>query len=188
MKNLIEISNFCKKYQNDEIVMKDIIINNKITLLIGKNGSGKSTLLKAIGGLIKYCGTIKTTGKITYMSEFTSFPPDLTIKEFVFSLNNISKHKKSEEELLLLIKIFNLNTKINALLSSLSKGMKAKLNLVQVLMENSDIYLLDEPINGLDSDGVNCLINFIVNSNKCFVISTHLIDDFKTLKSEVIKL
>jgi ABC-2 type transport system ATP-binding protein len=188
MKYLIKVSNFSKKYKTEEVIIKDILITNRITLLLGKNGSGKSTLLRAIGGFIKYIGNIQINGKAAYMSEFTSFPTDLTMKEFIYSLNNVSKNKSTEKEIENLFKLFNLSNKTSHLLSSLSKGMKAKINLVQVLIEKSDIYLLDEPINGLDKDGVKCLINYLEKSDKNFVISTHLIDDFKNLKSEVVNL
>ena len=188
MKYSIKVSNFSKKYKIEEVIIKDILITNRITLLIGKNGSGKSTLLRSIGGFIKYKGDIQINGKVAYMSEFTSFPTDLSVKEFIYSLNKVSKNKTTEKEINNLFKLFNLSNKTSHLLSSLSKGMKAKINLVQVLIEKSDIYLLDEPINGLDKDGVKCLINYLETSNKYFLISTHLIDDFKNLKSEVINL
>lgn len=188
MKYLIKVSNFNKKYSNEEVTIKDILITKRITLLLGKNGSGKSTLLKAIGGLIKYEGSINIIGKTAYMSEFNSFPDDLNLVDFIYSLKNVSKHSINEKEIKNLFELFHLNNKKSELLSHLSKGMKAKVNLVQILMEESDIYLLDEPINGLDKEGVNCLLNYLQKSKKCFLISTHLIDDFKNLKYEVINL
>ncbi len=188
MKSLIEVTNFIKDYQFEEVMIKDLIIKNRITLLLGKNGSGKSTLLKAIGGLIKYRGNININGKAVYMSEFTSFPVDLTVNEFIYSLNDISSNKIEEKEIKNLFNLFDLGNKTNNLLSSLSKGMKAKVNLVQVLIEEASIYLLDEPINGLDKSGVKCLVNYLEKSDKVFVISTHLIDDFKNLNYEVIEL
>jgi len=60
-------------------------------LLVGVNGSGKSTLLKAIAGLIKYEGIIENNLKVSYMSEHPVFPTDLTVIEFLRTLNNISK-------------------------------------------------------------------------------------------------
>ena len=188
MKYLIKISNFSKLYKIEEVIIRDILITNRITLLLGKNGSGKSTILRAIGGFIRYKGNIQISGKVVYMSEFTCFPTDITVKDFIYSLNKVSMNKTTEIEIENLFKLFNLSNKTSHLISSLSKGMKAKLNLVQVLIEKSDIYLLDEPINGLDKDGVKCLINYLEKSDKNFIISTHLIDDFKNLKSEVIYL
>ncbi len=188
MKYLIKVTNFIKKYKNEEVIIKDLLVTKRITFLLGKNGSGKSTILKAIGGFIKFEGDIDINGKVAYMSEFPSFPIDLTVNEFIFSLNKISENKIEEKEIVNLYKLFNINRKTDHLLSSLSKGMKAKVNLVQVLIENSEIYLLDEPINGLDKNGVKCLINYLEKSHKNFVISTHLLDDFKNLKGEVINL
>lgn len=188
MKYLIKVRNFSKKYPKENVKINDITITNRITLIAGKNGCGKSTLLKALGGFIGYDGDVDIQGKTAYMSEFTSFPSDLTIDDFINSLNKISSNRTLKEELSNLYKIFNLTSKIYHFLSSLSKGMKAKVNLVQILMEKADIYLLDEPINGLDKEGVNCLIEYLRISSKIFVISTHLIDDFKELECEVINL
>ena len=150
---------FGKRILFDEVNTK--FIQGNCYGIIGANGSGKSTLLRAIGGFIKYGGNIQISGKVVYMSEFASFPTDLTVKDFIYSLNKVSKNKITEIEIENLFKIFNLSNKTSHLLSSLSKGMKAKINLVQVLIEKADIYLLDEPINGLDKDGVKCLINYL---------------------------
>ena len=188
MKFLIKVSKFRKNYKNEIVFLDDILVTNRITFLLGKNGSGKSTLLKAIGGLINYEGIIKTSGKVVYMSEFTSFPEDLTLSEFIYSLNKVSKTSIGDKDIENLLEIFQLINKKNVVLSSLSKGMKAKVNLVQVLVEKADVYLLDEPINGLDKDGVKCLINYLKQSDNNFLISTHLIDDFKSLKCEVIHI
>lgn len=188
MKYLIKVSNFSKKYKTEEVFIQDFIIKNKITLLVGKNGCGKSTILKAIGGFIEYKGNIHINGKTVYMSEFTSFPNDLTVQEFMHSLNDVSTNKITDVELLKILKMFKLSNKMNHTLSSLSKGMKAKLNLVQVLIEKAEIYLLDEPINGLDKDGVKCMIDYLDKSDENFIISTHLVDDFNLLKSEIISL
>ena len=104
MKYQIKVSKFRKKYKNKEVVIKDILITKRITLLLGKNGSGKSTLLKAIGGLIKYEGSISVIGKVAYMSEFNSFPYDLKLIDFINSLNSVSKHSISDIEIKKLFK------------------------------------------------------------------------------------
>ena len=188
MKYLIKVKNFSKKYRVEEVIIEEILISKRITLIQGKNGCGKSTILKAIAGLVSYEGVIEVNGKVSYMSEFPSFPVDLSVKEFIGSLYKISTSKTSLEEVKNLYEIFKLDNKTDLLLSSLSKGMKAKVNLVQSLMEKADIYLLDEPISGLDNDGVKCLIKYLKNSMKSFVISTHLIDDFNKIHDEVIEL
>ncbi len=188
MKYLIRVTNFIKKYRNEEVIIKNFIINERITLLVGKNGSGKSTILRAIGNFIKYEGIIEVNGKVSYMSEFPSFPNDLTVNDFIYSLRNISKLEVDNKEVDNLLKLFKLERKRDELLLNLSKGMKAKVNLIQCLIEEADIYLLDEPISGLDKDGVKCLIKYINKSDKYYVISTHLIKDFNEIRSEVISL
>lgn len=188
MKYPIKVFNFIKEYKNEVVTIKDFIIGKRITLLVGKNGSGKSTILRAIAGFIKYEGIVEVSGKVSYMSELPYFPNDLTMDEFISSLNSISKIKNKESDIKELLRLFKIEGKRKQLLSSLSKGMKAKVNLIQCLMEEADIYLLDEPISGLDKDGVNCLIKYIDNSEKIFIISTHLVSDFKDVSNEVINL
>lgn len=188
MKYPIKVFNFIKEYNNEVVIIKDFIIGKRITLLVGKNGSGKSTILRAIAGFIKYEGIVEVSGKVSYMSELPYFPNDLTMDEFISNLNSISKIKNKESDIKELLILFKIEGKRKQLLSSLSKGMKAKVNLVQCLMEEADIYLLDEPISGLDKDGVNCLIKYIDNSEKIYIISTHLVSDFKDISNEVINL
>ena len=67
MKYQIKVFNFIKKYKIEVVKIKDFIVNDRITLLVGENGSGKSTLLKAIAGLIKYEGIVEVIGKTSYM-------------------------------------------------------------------------------------------------------------------------
>ena len=62
MKYLIKTSNFIKKYKAKEVVIRDLLISKKVTLVVGENGSGKSTILKAIGGFINYEGNIEVNG------------------------------------------------------------------------------------------------------------------------------
>lgn len=188
MNMTIKVKNFKKQYHNHTVELEDIIISKRVNLIVGKNGSGKSTLLKAMANLIKYSGEIKNDNKICLMSEDVSYPRDLELDTFLMRLNMISYNKSSTEDIHSLLVSFNLIHKQHELLDSLSKGMKTKVNIVQCLMEKSDIYLLDEPLNGLDKEGVACLINYIKKSNKTFVISTHLATDFLKVSDEVFYL
>ena len=188
MKYLIKVSNFSKNYKVKEVVTKDFIITKNVTLIIGENGSGKSTIIKAICGFINYEGNIDINGKISYMSESPIFPVGITVNEFITRLKHISINSLNDQLIKNLFKTFKIEDKLDTLISSLSKGMKAKLNLIQCLMENVDIYILDEPLSGLDKEGVYHLINYIKSSNKSYIISTHLLKDFEHISDEVIIL
>lgn len=180
---LIEIKNFTKIYKNKVITIPDIAIKSKVTLLIGKNGSGKSTILKAIAGMIKYKGTISTIKSISYMPENPSFPNEITLNQFLYNLYQIDDIDYDYKGLLTK---FSLKSKIDEYINALSKGMKAKLNLIQCLMAQKEVYLLDEPLSGLDEKSVQLLVEYIHKTDKVFIISSHLEEAFEKLDSEVI--
>jgi len=188
MNTIIEINNFRKQYSSLLVRLEDIKITKRVNLLIGKNGSGKSTLLKAIAQLIKYEGEISCDKKICFMSEHVSYPLDLDLGTFIKHLIKVSLSSIKEEERQELLVSFNLENKLEEKLHSLSRGMSSKVNIIQCLMEEADIYLLDEPLSGLDKLGVKNLINYIKSSNKVFIISTHLNNDFKEICDEVFYL
>ncbi len=188
MNTIIEIKDFKKQYHNYLVSIKDITFTKRVNLLVGKNGSGKSTLLKGMAKLINHEGQILNDCKISFMSEFVSYPLDLDLNTFLTQLNKISMNLLSENEMTNLLVNFRILDKLNESLHSLSKGMKAKVNVIQCLMEDADIYLLDEPISGLDKLGVKSLIEYIKASKKMFVISTHLDNDFKEICDEVFYL
>ncbi len=188
MNSLIKITAFQKQYQHHLVVIDDFEIKQGITLLVGKNGSGKSTLLKAIAHFISYEGTIENIGKVCLMSEIVVYPQDIDVITFLNHLNNISEDKKTVNEIDYLLTIFNLLDKKRALISNLSKGMKGKINLLQCLMEKADIYLLDEPLSGLDKAGITQLINYLKRAHSNFVISTHSPKAFADLEKREVRL
>ena len=183
---LVQINDFFKKYKRVIISIERLEISTGITLLIGENGSGKSTILKAISGLIQYEGEIISDCKVSYMSEFSSFPYDVSVFDFLSIINKL--HRGNHEKMMELLLFFTLDDKLLEPLSSLSKGMKAKVNLIQCLMYDADLYLLDEPFSGLDQDSVEKLLEYVKNSEKSFLISSHYIGVFQKLGGNVVNL
>ena len=169
--------------ENDHVKIDKISINKRVTLFIGKNGSGKSTLLKAVSNLISYEGEIITSKSISYMPENPIFPKEITVKEFLFNLYQLEPNDYDYNDLIVK---FGLKDKIHEKINALSKGMQAKLNLIQSLMVDKDLYLLDEPLSGLDETSTKILVDYIKNSKKNFIISSHLEETFLGLECEVI--
>ena len=161
MIEFIDVSYFYgKKQALNNVNLK--IKKGSFNLFIGHNGSGKSTTVKLILKLIhKEKGTIiRNYDSYCYMPEKTILPDYITIEDFLKDLSFFSKDCNYERYL----EIFNMDKTM--LISSLSKGNKQKVALIQLLMEDKDLYILDEPTNGLDQESINILIKLLKEKNK----------------------
>lgn len=195
---LIKCENLCKKFDNQEI-LKNInltITDGKIIRLLGKNGAGKTTLIKLFNGLLtKTSGNITVLGKeigttskniISYLPERSYLDKNNNIKEVLnffrefYDSFDIKKAKKLLKDLSL-----NENTK----LSKMSKGNLEKLGLILVMSRKAKIYILDEPLGGVDPATRDYILNTILNNfdeGASIIISTHLISDIEKILDEVI--
>ena len=179
-----------KKYK-DNVLFKDINIKfpkNKKILIKGINGSGKSVLLKMIVGYSKPdIGTItvdnKVIGKdVDFLADAgitinaPDFMADLTGMENLKYLANINK-KVSEDKIIELVKLFDLEYNINKKYKTYSLGMKQKLRLIQAFMEEPSYLILDEPFDALDKKTQDLLMNmldkFIKQKNKTLIYTSH---------------
>ena len=196
--NLLEIKHVTKKF-DDKIILNDINLKikpGKIYGLLGKNGAGKSTLIKLINDLLTISeGSILVNGKeigvdskkiISYLPERTYLDKTLTVQGTLeyFSLFyedfDIEKAKKLVQDLNL-----NLNQKLN----KMSKGMLEKLQLILVMSRNALLYILDEPLGGVDPATRDYILDTILNNfneKASIIISTHLISDIERILDEVI--
>lgn len=195
---LIKCENLCKKFDNQEI-LKNInltITDGKIIGLLGKNGAGKTTLIKLFNGLLtKTSGNITVLGKeigttskniISYLPERSYLDKNNNIKEVLkffsefYDNFDIKKAKKLLKDLSL-----NENTK----LSKMSKGNLEKLGLILVMSRKAKIYILDEPLGGVDPATRDYILSTILNNfdeGASIIISTHLISDIEKILDEVI--
>ena len=196
--NLLEIKHVTKKF-DDKLILNDINLKikpGKIYGLLGKNGAGKSTLIKLINDLLTINeGSILVNGKkigvdskkiISYLPERTYLDKTLTVQGTLeyFSLFyedfDIEKAKKLVQDLNL-----NLNQKLN----KMSKGMLEKLQLILVMSRNALLYILDEPLGGVDPATRDYILDTILNNfneKASIIISTHLISDIERILDEVI--
>jgi ABC-type multidrug transport system ATPase subunit len=175
----IELKNVKKHYHNGTIEYKNYIFKAEKTILLGENGSGKSTLLKAIAGLVNYEGEINVDATLSYLPENPSFPKDVSVMDFLVALNAYNEK---------LLRDFHLMEHQTKKLSSLSKGMKQKVNIIQTLSVKASWYLFDEPAEGLDEETLNILITILRHLKSKWILATHRLKAFESLDALVISL
>lgn len=195
---LLEIKNFYKNY-GEKQVLNNITLTvprGKIIGLLGKNGTGKTTLIKLINGLLTPTeGEIIFEGEkigpqsklnIAYLPERTYLDKSMTINETLkffkefYSNFDIDKAKD-------LLKKLDLNE--NQKIIKMSKGMQEKVQLVLVMSRKADLYILDEPLGGVDPATRDYILDTILtnfNEGASIIISTHLISDIERILDEVI--
>lgn len=196
--NLIKCTNLTKKFDNKTILnnINLTITENKIIGLLGKNGTGKTTLIKLINDLLTpTSGKILIEGKkpspetkeiISYLPERTYLDKTMTIKETLIFFSEFYKNfniKKAKK----LLK--DLNLEEDQKLSKMSKGMLEKLTLILVMSRKAKIYILDEPLGGVDPATRDYILDTILTNfdeNASIIISTHLIEDIEKILDEVI--
>ena len=195
---LLEIKNLNKSFDKKEI-LKDINISinsGKIIGLLGKNGVGKTTLIKLINDLLTpTSGEILIKGKkigvdtkkvISYLPERTYLNKQMKVSEVISYFEDFYDNFDSEKAKKLLK---DLDLDINQKLTKMSKGMQEKVQLVLVMSRKADLYVLDEPLGGVDPATRDYILDTILsnfNENASVIISTHLISDIEKILDEVI--
>ena len=195
---MIEFIDVCKNF-DEQAVLKNInltIPKGKIIGLLGKNGMGKTTLIKLINDLLTpTSGDILINGNkpgveskkiISYLPERTYLDKSQTPLEVInyFSIFYEDFHK---EKALNLLNALNLET--NKKISKMSKGMQEKLQLILVMSREADLYILDEPLGGVDPATRDYILDTILSNFKegsSVLISTHLISDIERILDEVV--
>lgn len=195
---LLECKHLCKNFDDKEI-LKDInlkIPRGKIIGLLGKNGMGKTTLIKLMNDLlIPTSGEVLINGEkpgvnskkvIAYLPEKTYLSKEMTIKQVIKYFEEFYDNFDIEKAINLLD---DLDLDINLKISKMSKGMQEKLQLVLVMSRNAELYILDEPLGGVDPATRDYILDTILsnfNDGASLIISTHLIADIERILDEVI--
>ena len=186
--------NFGEKHILKDINLK--IESNKIVGLLGKNGSGKSTLFKLANDLLTVSsGEVLIDGKpvsveskkaISYLPERPYFDPNLKVSDTIKLFETFYEDFDTQKADKLLI---DLDLDKNMRLSKMSKGMKEKVQLVLVMSRKAKIYILDEPLGGVDPASRDYILQTILKNfdeNATLLISTHMIADIEKILDEVI--
>ena len=200
MSTLLEIRNLTKSYGKGP-VLQNVSLNvdsGRIVGGIGPNGCGKTTLFKIIAGLISdYQGTVmvdgsppgvKSKAEASFLPENTYFDGGIkaagAISMFADFYRDFDRQKALE-----LLKRFNLEPGMK--LKSMSKGMQEKLQLILVMSRAAKLYLLDEPLGGIDPAARDIILDVILKNyseNSTVMLSTHLIHDVERVFDDVIMI
>ena len=196
MNELVEIVGLTKAYDTRNVAVNNVTLTlpkGKIIGLLGPNGSGKTTLIKMMNGLLtpgqgsikiggQYVGT-ETKAHVAYLPDRTYLPGGKKISEILdYFYQDFSKEKALEM-------LRSLNIEPSVKLKTLSKGNKEKVQLILVMSRQADLYILDEPIAGVDPAARDYILRTIItnyNPEATVIISTHLIGDIEKVLDEVI--
>ena len=200
----IKVENVYKSF-GKTVVLQNINVlfeKGKIHGLIGRNGSGKTMLMKCICGFVPVSsGEIIINGKflkngkeipdnIGVIIETPGFLPAYSAYRNLKFLADI-KGKISKQQIYEAISKVGLDPKSKKHVGKYSLGMRQRLGLAQAIMENPDILILDEPMNGLDKDGVKDMQNYLLDlkaKGKTIIIASHSSEDISILCDEVYEM
>ena len=196
--NLLKIKNLTKKFDNKTILdnINLEIPKGKIVGLLGKNGAGKTTLMKSINDLLTIdSGEILFKGKkigvsskehISYLPERTYLDKSMRVKDVINYFTDFYKDFDSEKAYSLLK---DLKLDPESRIVKMSKGMQEKLQLILVMSREADLYVLDEPLSGVDPATRDYILDTILSNFKegsSIIISTHLISEIERILDEVV--
>lgn len=175
-----------------------VFSGGRITGLLGPNGSGKTTLMKLAAGLLvptggslRVCGQApgpQTKARVAYLPERTYLPAGLRVRETLELFCDFYADFSREKAVSMLA---DLKIQPGDKISAMSKGTREKVQLVLVMSRAAGLYLLDEPIGGVDPAARDYILNTIISNyskDATVVISTHLIEDIEPVLDEAVFL
>lgn len=198
MTSILRAEKISKSYLNKKALSEvDLdIMPGKIIGLLGPNGSGKTTFLKIAAGILHPSkGEILIDGQkpgvytksiVSYLPDNEYLPKWMKVKDAVKYFKDFYSDfdEKKAREMLVFMKLDE-----NSTVKSLSKGMEEKLKLSLVLSRTAKLYILDEPLGGVDPTTREQILNAIVNNfseNSSMIITTHLVHDIERIFDDVV--
>ena len=195
---LVKCNNLCKEFDNKQ-VLNNINLSlprGKIIGLLGKNGMGKTTLIKLMNDLLTpTSGEVLINGEkpsvnskkiISYLPERTYLDKGMKVSQILTLFEDFYENFNKEKA----IKLLNdLDLDINSRVNKMSKGMQEKLQLILVMSRDAELYILDEPLGGVDPATRDYILDTILSNfseGASVIISTHLISDIERILDEVI--
>ena len=204
MESIIKVEKVTKKFGSD-IALNNVSIEferGKIYGIVGRNGSGKTVLFKTIIGFLKPTGGriivdgkeigkdtdfADNTGIIIETPGFLSAYSGYKNLEYLASIKNIIGEKEIKKSM----ERVGLDPNSKKKVGKYSLGMRQRLGIAQAIMENPDILILDEPMNGLDNQGVEDVREILLNlkdEGKSIILASHNKEDIEVLCDEVYEM
>lgn len=195
---LIKCKDLCKEFDNKKVLNKiNLTINDgKIVGLLGKNGMGKTTLIKLINDLLTpTSGEVLIKGEkpginskkiISYLPERTYLDKNMKIEQIIKFFTEFYEDFNKKRAIKLLK---DLDLDMNLRINKMSKGMQEKLQLILVMSRDAELYILDEPLGGVDPATRDYILNTILSNFRegaSIIISTHIISDIERILDDVI--
>ena len=197
---VLECKDLCKQYGRMPALdhVSFAVEPGHIVGLLGPNGSGKTTLIKLANGLltptagsILVCGTepgVESHAQVSYLPERTAIPTWMSTEQLVDFYQDFYQdfRKEAAEEML-----HHLGIQPRQRIKQMSKGTREKVRLIMVMSRAAKLYLLDEPIGGVDPATRDYILSTIIgnyNPEGAVMISTHLISDVEKVLDEVLFL
>lgn len=201
MNPILECRNLSKKYGNHFYALNDLTLSldsGQIVGLLGPNGSGKTTLIKLINDLLNpSSGEVLIDGKapgvdtkkiVSYLPERTYLDESMKVRDIIRFFADFYDNFITDRAYQMLS---DLEISADARLRTLSKGTKEKVQLILVMSRDAKLYILDEPIGGVDPAARDYILHTILanyNEESTILLSTHLIHDIENILDRVVFL
>ncbi|MBE5764241.1 MAG: ABC transporter ATP-binding protein [Clostridiales bacterium] len=195
---VLQVSNLVKKYGNT-VALRGVNLNlpeGRIVGLLGPNGSGKTTLIKILAGILTIDGGmaticdneigVKTKALVSYLPDKSFLCEWMSVEKMLNYTKDFFPDFRLERAMEM-VKMLGINPKSR--IKTLSKGTKEKVSLIIAMSRDAKLYLLDEPIAGVDPAARDYVIRTIINNyspNSTVIISTHLISDVEPILSDFV--
>ena len=201
---MIYVNNLSLKI-NKDVILKDVTLHikkGKITGLVGRNGCGKTMLMKCITGFVK-----PTEGEVIFnekkigedvdfpdntgiIIETPSFIPYYSGRKNLLEIASL-KRKIGKSEVDEVLKKVGLYEARNKMVRKYSLGMRQRLGIAQALMENPEVFILDEPMNGLDNECVGMVRGILADLRKAgrtILLVSHNAEDIRVLCDDIYEM
>lgn len=193
MEIVLKVKDLMKKYRNNVVVdnVSFELEKGKVYGLLGPNGAGKTTIMKMITNLVKKDGGIieyNDSVKIKYLMDVPMFYEYMSVSEYLIFIANLNNIENVDNRINTLLNETNLVEHRNKKIKELSRGLRQKLGIASVLVNDIDLLILDEPVSALDPIGRKEVLDLIssLRGNITVIFSSHILEDIEKVCDNIL--